>query len=172
MCALALSGRVNVSLQLTATNAQDLTTPSDPLSIIKSRTITSGTGSDQADLLWHDERTLTNGATESLDLHGGTLSNSWGAVTFDKVKGIAVFNYSMTDGIKIGGVASGIGLFNATTDILILPAASATNKPSLFLIEAPAAAGINVVTNDEIKVAHGGTTTNTITYDIVVWGED
>jgi len=173
MCALALSGSVSVNVRLTQTNALDLSTPSDSLSILKTRAITSGTGADQGDLLWHDQRTLTDGATESLDLHGGTLAGGFGAVTFDKVKGICVLNFSTTDAIKIGGAAANaVGLFGATTDVLVLPAASATNKPSVFLIEAPAAAGIDVTTNDEIKIAHGGTTSNTITYQIAIWGED
>lgn len=173
MCALALTGSVGVNLALAATNAQDLSTPQDSLSVNVIRTLTSGTGADQGDLLWHDQRTLTNGATESLDLHGGTLSGAFGAVTFDKVKGVYVENLSTTDPIKIGGAAANaVGLFDDTTDILVLPAASATNKPSRFLLEAPAAAGIDVSSDDELKIAHGGVTTNTITYKIVIWGED
>lgn len=173
MCALALTGKVSVMLSLTQTNALDLSTPSDSLAVNKSRTITSGTGADQSDLLWHDQRTLTNGGTESLDLHGGTLTGGFGAVTFDKLKGIYIANYSTENSLQIGGAAANaVGLFDDTTDILVLPPASATNKPSKFLFEAPAAAGIDVTTNDELKIAHSGDTTNSLTYDIAVWGED
>lgn len=173
MCALALTGRVNVNIALSLTNSQDLTTPTDPLTINKVRSITSGTGADQGDLLWHDQRVLTNGATESLDLRGGTLTGAFGAVTFDKVKGLCVLNYSTENSLKIGGAAANaIGLFDNTTDILLLPPASATNKPSILLLEAPAAAGIDVTVNDELKIAHSGTTTNSVTYDIAIWGED
>ena len=171
--ALALSGRINVSVSLSQTNAQDLSTPTDSLAINKVRTITSGTGADQGDLLWHDQRTLTNGATESLDLHGGSLSGRFGTVTFDKVKGICIMNYSTENSLKIGGAAANaIGLFDNTTDILLLKPASATDKPSILFIEAPAAAGIDVTTNDELKLTHSGDTTNSLTYDIAIWGED
>ncbi len=171
--ALACSGKVSLTIQLTETNAQDLTTPRDELTLSKTRTITSGTGADQCDLLWHDQRTLTNGATEALDFQGGSLTGAFGAVTFDKVKGICVLNYSTENAIKLGAAAANaIGLFDNTSDILLLPAASATDKPSVFLIEAPAALGIATTTNGTLKVAHGGTTTNTITYEIAVWGED
>lgn len=171
--ALELSGKITVTISLSQTNALDLSTPTDSLSITKSRSITAGTGADQCSLVWHDQRTLTDGATESLDLHGGTLSGAFGTITFDKVKGLLICNTSTTDGLKIGGAAANnLGILSGTTDTILLPAASATNKPSLFLIEAPAAAGIDVTTNDELKIEHDSTTSNSVTYDIIVWGED
>jgi hypothetical protein len=171
--ALALTGTVGINIQFSQTNALDLSTPADPLLVNEQRSITSGTGADQGDLIWHDQRPLTNGATEALALNDGSLTGGFGAITMDKLKGICVLNYSTTDSVKIGGAgANAAAIFAATDDVLVLPAASATNKPSKFLMEAPAAAGIDVTTNDEIKIAHGGDTTNTITYDIIVWGED
>ncbi len=167
------TGKVSVSIAFTQTNALDKSTPTDSLSQTFTRTFTSGTAADQCDLIWHDSRTLTNGATEALDLNGGTLNGAFGAVTFDKVKGILIANTNTENGLKIGAAAANaLGLFDNTSDILVLPLASATNKPSLFLWEAPGAAGIATTTNDDLKIAHGGTTTNTITYEVYVWGED
>ena len=173
MCAVACSGSVNVSISLVETNALDLSTPQDTLSISIPRAITSGTGADQCDLMWHDERTLSNGATESLDLNGGTLTGAFGSITLDKLKGIYVANYSTENSLKIGGAtANAVTLFDSTTDILTLPPASATNKPSRFFMEAPAAAGIDVSTNVALLMARGTTTTNSVTYRIAIWGED
>lgn len=171
--ALACTGKITVTVNLTQTNALDLSTPTDSVSKTYTRTITDGTAADQCDLIWHDQRSLTNGATESLDLNGGTLNGAFGAITFDKVKGILIANTSTENGLKIGGAAANaLGLFDNTSDILILPAASATNKPSILLWESPAAAGLAVTTNDELKIASTGTTTNTVTYEVLVWGED
>jgi hypothetical protein len=170
--ALTLSGKVNTLVQLSMTAPLDLSVPLDPLKLNRTRTITTGTGADQADVVWHSHRTLTNGATEALSLHGGTLADVYGAVVFDKVKGLAVLNYSTTNHLDLGGSgATALRLFTATTGILALPAATSITKPTVFLLEAPAADGIDVTTNDTLKVAHGGDTTNSITYDIVLWGE-
>ena len=171
--ALACSGKVSLTIQLTETNAQDLSTPKDDLTISKTRTITSGTGANQDDLLWHDQRILTNGATEALSLHDGTLTGAFGAITFDKLKGICLLNYSTENSLQLGASgATAVPFFANTSDILVLPPASATNTPSVFLFEAPAAAGLAVGTNEVIKFTHSGTTTNSLTYDIAVWGED
>ncbi|OHB65758.1 MAG: hypothetical protein A2Y76_01655 [Planctomycetes bacterium RBG_13_60_9] len=171
--ALACTGKISVSITLAQTNELDLSTPTDSVSKTYSRTLASGTAADQVDLIWHDSRSLTNGATESLALNDASLTGAFGTITFDKVKGICIANTSTENGLKIGGAAANqLGLFSDTTDILILPAASATNKPSIFLFEAPAAVGIATTTNDELKFASTGTTTNTLTYEIIIWGED
>jgi len=172
--ALALSGHIRTSIDLAQTNALVLSTPSDSISLADNRTITSGTGAEQGDLLWHDQRTLSNGATEDLALHAGTLTGPFGsAITFDKVKGIFIRNLSTVNSLKIGGAtATCVPLFANTSDILVLPACASTTYPTRFLIEAPAAAGLAVTTNELLKIGHGGDTTNSQTYDIVIWGED
>lgn len=171
--ALSLTGSIDVRVQLTQKNALDLTVPVDSLSLSGTRSLTSGTGADQVDLMWHDQRTLTNGATEALALHDASLSGAFGTITLDKLKGICIQNLSTENSIKIGGAgATAVPLFDNTSDILVLPPASATNKPSTFLMEAPAAAGLATGTNEVLKIAHSGTTTNSIIYNIIVWGED
>lgn len=51
---------------------------------------TNGTGSVQANSMWTDERTLANGATDSLDLAGG-LTDAFGAtITFTVLKCILI----------------------------------------------------------------------------------
>jgi hypothetical protein len=170
---MALTGKISVSVSLTQTITSGESSASHRVSYSKSRSLTNGVGADQGDLMWHDQRTLTNGATESLDLHGGTLTGAFGAVTFDKVKGVVFYNHSTTDHLKIGGAAANAAaLFKATTDILVLPAASTTDKPAAFVLQYPSSAGVDVTTNDEIKIAHGADTTNPLIYDVVIWGED
>jgi hypothetical protein len=170
--ALALSGKVGIAIQLNQTNALDLTTPTDSLNLTPHRAISSGTGADQSDVLFHDQRTLTTGGTEELALNDGSLSNAFGTLTLDKLKGICIRNHSTTDSLLIGGAAATqVGLFNDTSDILKLQPGS-SDYPSVFLQEAPAAAGLDVTTNDTIKLTHNADTTNSLTYDIIIWGED
>ncbi|KKL72574.1 hypothetical protein LCGC14_2083570 [marine sediment metagenome] len=170
--ALALSGKVGFTVQLTQTNALDLTTPADPLNVTQNRVITSGTAADQSDLLWHDQQTLTNGGTVELVLNDGTLSNAFGTVTMDKLKGICIRNHSTDCTLIIGGAAATVlGLFESTTDILTLQPGT-TGKPATFLMELPGAAGIDTTSNDTLKLEHGAGSTNSVVFDIMVWGED
>lgn len=60
---------------------------------------TNGTGSNQANSLWTDERTLANGATDSLDLAGG-LTDVYGAtITFAVLKCLLI-HIDSADGTK------------------------------------------------------------------------
>ncbi len=154
--ASALSGKVGVSIMLQHTNEQDLSTPDDTLNLNQSRTLSNGTAADQSDLLFHDQRTLTAGGNEELAFNDGSLTGSFGAVTFDKLKGLCLRNHSTAGSLKVGGAAATqLGLFDDTTDILVLPPGT-TNAPSCFLFEAPQAAGLDVTSNDTLKLENAG----------------
>src|ERR1043166_3451946 len=57
--------------------------------------LASGTGANQADQSWSDERTLTTGANEDLDLTGTALQNAFGVnIAFARVKVILIVSDS------------------------------------------------------------------------------
>ena len=94
---------------MTYSGDADLSTLTETISgtNLPSWVVTNGTGADQADLLWHDQRTLSASTSEDLDL-AGSLTNSFGTtVTFARIKGIIVSAASGNgDNIQVGGAAS------------------------------------------------------------------
>ena len=78
-------------------DAQDLGNILDALAINLDDTLADGVGLDQADLLWHDERTLT-AAAETLDLTAltRTVFGDSATVNFAKVKALLIKNKSTT----------------------------------------------------------------------------
>lgn len=70
--------------------------------------LSNGTAVDNADLLWFDERSLSSGANETLDLHG-SLTNVFGTtVSFARVKLLALRLTTTTTGcsLTVGNAAS------------------------------------------------------------------
>lgn len=131
--------------------------------------LVQGTGLDQADLLWHDRRTLAGGASEELDLTGGlTASVSGAALTFARVKGIVLKNRSLaTDAtLSVGGAASQAfsACFGAGDDVLKI------GPDGLVVLWNPSAAGYAVTdgSSDRLKFAAAGA--GSLEYDVLIFG--
>src|SRR5688572_14836683 len=87
---MALSTELSVRLAGTLTSSLDLSTPADALVHATKMILTSGTGANQADMMWHDTRTLGASASENLDL-AGSLTNAFGTTqTFARIKMVLV----------------------------------------------------------------------------------
>lgn len=129
--------------------------------------LTSGTGSNQADLIFHDQRTLAASGTEDLDL-AGSLTDAYGTtLTFARIKAIMVTAASgNTNNVQVTRPASnGVPLFLAAGDgIPVLPG-------GVFLWVAPNAAGVAVTagTGDLLTFTNSAGTTS-VTYDVVIIG--
>lgn len=150
------------------TGSGDLATPSVPLSKSYSHSLASGTGANQANQIFSDQRTLSASATEDLDL-AGSLTNLLGAtITFSKVKAIIISAASgNTNDVVVGGAASNdfSPMFADSTDQIVV-------KPGgMFAIVAPDATGYAVTagTADILKVANSSSGTS-VTYDIIIIG--
>ncbi|MCE5185077.1 MAG: hypothetical protein LLF76_03010 [Planctomycetaceae bacterium] len=165
---MGLKSIISLTLDLMHTKSLDLNTLQDKLNLSRGVTLENGTGANQADTLFHDTRTLADGADETLDFHDGTLSDAFGTpVTIDELKAIYIKNNSAAAGLLVGGaLANAMGLFADASDILKLPPGGE------FLLTAPGAAGIDITTNADLLIAHDGTGDDALTYDIVVIGVD
>jgi len=165
---MALTSKWDINFKITYTGSKDLANPTQQLTLSRGMTLTDGAGADKGDVMFDDQRTLAEGANETIDLHDGSLTDSLGrAVTFDIVRRIYIKNGSSEASLLIGGAAATqLGLFNDTSDILKLPPGGE------FLMTAPDATGIDVTTNAALKFEHDGTGTSSLTYDIIVVGED
>lgn len=165
---MALTAQLDLTMNLTYTAAKDLSTVTDTISLSRGKTFTNGTGANKANVLFHDQRTLADGANETIDLQDGTLTDTLGtALTMDILRAIYIKNNSTDASLLIGGaVATQLGLFADTSDILTLPPGGE------FFMTAPDATGIDTTTNSDLKLEHNGTGTSSLTYDIIVVGED
>ncbi len=159
--------------------ALDQSTTKDEDQARYEKSLTFGTGENQADQMWHDQREITpSTGTDDLDLAGG-LTNAFGeTITFATIRRIVVINrgeedglggFTETDGEHLllgnGGANSFNDLFNGVDaseikvgsgDIFVI-----SKKLTGFTVTAGSA--------DIFRVNHGGGSKD-ITYDIIIIG--
>lgn len=100
--------------------------PTESLSVQHQDSYSNGTGANQCDKEFHDERTLAAGTPEELDL-AGALTNGFGeTVTFAKIKSIWIEFLTETAGytLEVGGAALNAfaTMFGDATDKLVIGA--------------------------------------------------
>lgn len=165
--ALSLSTDLTVRLAATLTNPADLSTPTDAL--VKATTFnwTSGTGANQGDRRFHDQRTLSASGTEDLDLAGSLTDVFGNTITFARIKMVLVTAASgNTNNVNVTRPASnGVPLFLAASDgVAIRPGGG-------FLWWAPDSTGVAVTagTGDLLTFTNSAGSTS-VTYDVVIIG--
>lgn len=130
--------------------------------------LASGTAVDQADLIFHDRRTLTASANDDIDLAGSLVDAFGDTLTFAKIKGILIRNRSTTVGDILnigGGSANFINWIAAAGDIVKL------GPGGVFLLWNPSTAGyaVTATTADILRITEAGGA-NSVDYDIVLIG--
>lgn len=165
--ALSLSTDLTVRLAATLTNPADLSTPTDAL--IKSTVFnwTSGTGANQGDRRFHDQRTLSASATEDLDLAGSLTDVFGNTITFARIKLVMVTAAAAnTNNVNVTRpAANGVPLFLAAGDgIPIRPGGG-------NIWWAPDSTGVAVTagTGDLLTFTNSAGSTS-VTYDVVIIG--
>lgn len=164
----SFNGSLSVMIGATLTGALDVGTGTHVINETYKTSFINGTGIDQANQMWSDQRVLTASSSEELDL-AGSLTNAFGTtLTFTSIKGIVVKAISTnTNDVVIGGAVSNAFLLfgDATDTIAVKPNGS-------FCIVNPAADGYTVTagTGDLLKITNSGGGTS-ITYDITIIGE-
>lgn len=164
---MGLSSEFVVKAVCTQTSALDLATGSVPLRLVQAITLTNGTGANQADMIFHDQRTLAASGTENLDL-AGVLTGAFGTtLTFARIKAVifTALSTNVNDVQVTRPSSNGVPLFLAAGDGLSV-------KPGgVFAWIAPDATGevVTASTGDLLTVTNSGGTTG-ITYDVIVVG--
>jgi hypothetical protein len=91
-------------------DAIDLSTVSDSSNLQYKKSLADGTLSNQADKVWHDQRTLSAGANDDLDLNAlvNTLFGSTITINLARVKALLVINEATAAGedLVLGAAAS------------------------------------------------------------------
>jgi len=161
---MPVTGKLKIKISVAYTKEFDLSTPKDPLSLARQISISSAVGADYpADLLWHDCRTLADAASEIIDLYN--LTDAFGDTTsFSNLKCIYIRNNSEDANLLIGG-SDYIILFTSSDTIIQLP------PQGVFYTQFERADGLIIEPGeDKIKIAHDGTGSDSLTYDIVLVG--
>src|SRR3990172_11967955 len=164
---MPLTATVQLEVLATLSLAGDFSTPEVALDYTKLHNFQNGTGLNQCNLMWQDQRTLGDGASETLDL-AGLLAGLFGPVlNCDVLK--TIFFYSLpanTTNLTISRPdPAGVPFFEATLDSFVLA------PGGLFLLTDPSAAGINVTaaTGDLITIVNAAGAS--ATYDVILLGE-
>lgn len=103
-----LAAEIKVACSWILREALDLSTVVDSARLEYSRTLADGTGTDQASIVWHDQRTIAAGGNDDLDLAGGLTNTIFGTpvvAAFSKIKAIVIVNTNTSSGnlLRVGG---------------------------------------------------------------------
>ena len=169
--ATTLIAKIILKLQATLENTTpELSSAKDQINREIIQSLTNGTGANQGNMLWHDQRTLGASATEDLDL-AGVLADAFGVTqAFARVNTVVVVaaagntnnvNFSRT-------VTNGAPIFLNSGDGIPIPPGG---WAAICFGASAVAAAITAATADKITIANaaGG---SSVTYDIFVFGSD
>jgi hypothetical protein len=160
--------RLELVVRSDLTRVDDLNTPASILAFAATVLLLNGSGLNQADRVWHDQRNLAASATENLDLSGSLVDSLGGPFVLTKLKLIVVQGLvSNANNVNVGGVTNGVaGVFgDAATDFAV------ARPGGLFIWAAPDATAAPVVagTGDLLKVANSAGGTG-VDYKIILAG--
>jgi hypothetical protein len=166
MAVVSVSGTLRFLLDVYERITGDLGAVAGRHSIDYTKQIASGTGTDQADLVWSDTRSVTSGAPDDLDLRGVLASALNSGINFVKITGIVIRNKSTTSGqfLTVGNGANPAftGLLGAGAHTLQV------NPGGAFGWYSPIDPMTTVAaTGDIFRIAAA---TGTISYDIEIIG--
>ena len=142
-----------------------LTTVSVPFDQDYTQLLSSGTGANQANALFQDDRTLAASASENIDLNASLTDVFGQSVTCTKLRALIVKAATAnTNNVLIGGGSTTMTtLFTATNDQLIL------RPGGVFIFTAPDATGAAMTagSSDLLTFTNSAGSTS-VTYDLVV----
>lgn len=118
----ALSSSVQVRFGHDQTATPGLSTPRDNLGHTITKIFANGSGTAQvADLVYHGNRTLGSGASETIDLFGSVTDAFGNTLSFARVKTITIENESGSMTLTIGNAVSPIAIFDPATATVTVP---------------------------------------------------
>jgi hypothetical protein len=164
---MALVTDLQLRATVTETSALDLVTASAPMDLVHRLQLPSGTGANQADVVFSDTRTLAASGAESLDLKGSLLTPLGAAFTPAKLKAIIVTAAAgNTNSVLVSRPASnGVPWLSAAGDQVNV-------RPGGVLYWActdATAIAVTADTGDLITITNSGSGTG-VTYSIVLIG--
>ena len=166
---MAVSGKLTVRVEIAETKTIDPgRSGSVPLVREYSWSFANGTGAEQANLLWTDERSLATGANEDIDV-AASLVNAYGdAAVFAKVKAIIIFAKAANTTILTVSrpATSGLPFLDTDGDAFKL----GPGDFCVFTRRAAAGIAVSAGADDVINILNAAGAT--ATYEILILGTD
>jgi hypothetical protein len=166
--ATTLNTTITAQISATYKNLLDLGTPTDTFLKKTFIELANGTSAASADLMFHDQRTLSASATENLDLAGSLANPLTGAtMTFVEIRAVLISAASgNTNNVLFSRPASnGVTLFSAAGDEIKVPPGGVF----MWACGADGAIAVTAGTGDIFTVTNSGAGTS-VTYDVVILG--
>lgn len=167
--ATSFSSAITINFAVNYQNLNDFNNAVDAFSKSYSLALTDGTGANQAQKFFRDQRSVNASSNDDLDLAGGLTDPFGQTLTFTTIKGIWIYSDSANlSSLTIGNAGS----FQFATWV---GAAAHTVGPILpggfFGIYRPDATGYAVTagTGDILRIANGAG--GTAVYDLILIGE-
>jgi hypothetical protein len=166
-----LSVDLKASLTWLFSEGLDLSTVNDNAKLEYSQSTADGTGADQADKLWHDQRTVNAASNDDLDLTAlvNSIFGTNVSISFAKVKAVLIVNASTTAGqlLRVGGAGAGQAFatpFNGSATAVVEVGADSC----LMLVNKKDGWTVTPTTGDILRVANAGG--SAVTYKIAIIG--
>lgn len=165
--AVSLISNIDLAVKWAYENPLDLSTASDRKTLNFNTALGNGTGLDQANRIFADERTLATTASDDFDLAGGLTDIYGQTLTLTKVKAIVVYNTATVAGeiLTVGGGSNPFitWIGDGSDTVKVFP-------EGLLALVNPSLAGYTVTasTGDILRVTNSGA--SNITYRIVLIG--
>ena len=161
--AASVTSQIDVRISSQYANTVGLQEVAAPLSLVKSITLSSGTGAGSADKVYSQQYSIGTGATQSIDV-AGSLTDSMGvAFTPARIKAIYIGSAAAnTTNLTVFGDAAHVPFLGTV-------ATSFTMKPGgAFLLVDPGATGyvVTASTGDIIKIVNAAGATAVV--DLIV----
>lgn len=167
---MAVTTKIRVELSATHTPTVDLGNASRTGLVSVAIALADGVGAGQADRVWFDSGTLAASANVDLDLAGGLTDAFGAAITFVKVKAVALKAAAAnTNNIIFGGAATNAWATWAGAATHTVPV-----RPGGVLAFAVGTGdltgyGVTAGTGDLLRLANSGAGTS-VSYDIAIVG--
>jgi len=163
---MSLTADIQLSVTGRHVNPIDLGSVALPFALSKSLSLADGTGANQADRVFTDQRTLAASGTEDLDLAGVLIDAFGQAITFAKIKAVIIKAADgNTNDVNVSRPASnGVPLFLAAGDGIPV-------KPGGVLAWFCPGTGVTVTgaTGDLLTITNSAGGTG-VTYQVVIIG--
>lgn len=106
---MPLTTSLRLGITAALTGASDFGSPTSFPAIQINYDTTDGTGGNQADIIWTDERTVASASNDDLDLNG-VLTNAFGqTVNFLELTGILIVNAPRSGAANTTNLTLGVG---------------------------------------------------------------
>lgn len=161
------SASISFDVKVSQALAGDINTVRNNIALLRNFSFADGSGLNQTSKAWSDKRTLAGAASDSLDLAGILLDAFGQAITFARIKAIAIAAAATnTDTLVIGGGTNAFASFLGAADneIILRPG-------GMLLLAAPDATGyvVTASTGDILKIANSAASA-AADYEIVLIG--